>query len=314
MYSSCSCASCSNLWRRARTAARALLIESQDYLSKAELAAERDDQRQVELERLRNTVSSALEGTVDNVMNLPRVWTGLQQQLALGDDHDPRDFLLLTSISICRPIGQALQYRLNGSLYGTPDCDATSPHFSPPWTSSLEMLKVLSSQLQVLHLEGESVLATSFDVETDKVNLRQFVEDISALALTGYHDFVLRNPHDEETKKAYENAKELSTSLLRQYANDNGDDLTALNSCIAHCFFEGIVQICHDHQQSWKFRGPFSDRKPDERYDLRFMLSSTSPESLYEHLHQSRDYRTGLSFCGYVLRWYADRRLYPEGK
>jgi hypothetical protein len=72
--------------------------------------------------------------------------------------------------------------------------------------------------------------------------------------------------------------------------------------------FVGIVQICHDHRKSWMHRGPFSDKAPDETYDLRLMLQSSN-ESPYTYLHNSVDFSTGLDFCSFVLGWYASEGL-----
>jgi len=309
------------------TAARSLLIECQGYFSKAEASAAGDDNRQGELTQLRQLVTSALEGTSNNVLALPLSWAGLQQHLP-NDSSLPlgRDLLLLTSSSICQGIGAALRYRQNESspLYDIPNYDASSLsspssssyHNSPsPWTSSAEMLEVLFSQLRSIQQFGESILSYSLDYEMDKANLRRYVEDISASALSGHCDVVLHSDpnNNDDALKSYEDAKLLAVPLLRQYANsENDDDLIALQTSLAHSFFEGIVQICHDHRQSWRFQGPYSNEDADERYDLRTMIANTSSDSPYAHLHRSRDYRTGLSFCGYVLRWYADRGLHPE--
>jgi len=303
-------------------AARALLIESQSYFSNADsvAAATQDDTRRSELAQVRQMVTSALEGTSDDVTALPHSWARLQQQLPENTNGDEcsqleKDLFFLTSSSICHGIGQALRYRQNesGILYDIPSYDScsVSSHISP-WTSSPEMLEVFFTQLQAIQRVGEPILSASLDFDTDTMNMRQYVEDISASALSGHRDVVLRKPDDDEATKTYEETKLLSIPLLRRYANDDGDDLLALQSSLAHSFFEGIVQICHDHKQSWKFHTPYSDEASDERYDLRPMLSNTSSASPYAHLHQSRDYRTGLPFCAYVLRWYADRGLYPD--
>jgi len=302
------------------TAARALLVECQSYFSNAEAAAAavRDDARQGELAQARKLVMADLEGASDNVINLPRSWARLQQHFhesGGGEGCSPleKDLILLTSSSICRGIGQALRYRQNesGRLYDVPSHSSASLNsHGAPWTSSPEMLEVLFAQLRAIQCAGESILSAG--LEDAKVNLRRYVEDICASALSGHRDVFLRKPDDEEAIKSYEETKLLSIPLLRKYANDDGDDLLALQSSLAHSFFEGIVQICYDHIKSWKFRGPFSDKEADMRYDLRPMLSNTSSTSTYAHLHQSRDYRTGLPFCGYVLRWYADRGLFPD--
>mmetsp|Transcript_20644 Transcript_20644/g.43398 ORF Transcript_20644/g.43398 Transcript_20644/m.43398 type:complete len:1312 (+) Transcript_20644:68-4003(+) len=298
------------------TAARALLVECQSYFTSADAAARAalDDARQNELAEARQMVMASLEGLSNDAMTLPHSWGRLQQLLSENPTSDysqiEKDLVLLTSSSICHGIGQALRYRQNesDSLYDIPSYDTSSS----PWTSSQEMLEVLFLQLQTIQQTGESILSTSVVFETDSANLRQYVEDISASALSGYRDVVQRNPDDEEAMKAYEETKLISVPLLRQYANENGDDLGALQASLAHSFFEGIVQICHDHRKSWRFQGPFSDQEADERYDIRPMLSNTSSGSPYVHLHKTRDYRTGLPFCGYVLRWYADRGFYAE--
>lgn len=312
---------CTDHLLRDRTAARALLVECQSYFSTAAAAAAGDDVRLSELEKARQMVMNALEGTSDDVIALPHSWARLQQQLPddnYGHDHSPleMDLFLLTSSSICRGIGQALSYRQNesGLLYDIPSYDLSQNSHGMPWTSSPEMLDVLFRQLQAIQSLGESMLSASLDLESDKASLRQIVEDITALALSGHRDLFRHSPNHEEVMRSYEETKILSVPLLRQHANDDGDDLLALQASLAHSFFEGIVQICHDHKQSWQFQGPFSDREADERYDLRPMLTNTSAASPYAHLHQSRDFQNGLPFCGYVLRWHADRGLYPDGE
>jgi hypothetical protein len=55
------------------------------------------------------------------------------------------------------------------------------------------------------------------------------------------------------------------------------------------------------------YRGPFSDKRPDETYDLRLMLQH-SPNSVYD-LRDCIDFETKLNFRSYVLRWYADKGM-----
>ena len=299
-----------------RTAARDLLVECQGYFSLAETAAGGDDARRGEIAQARQMVTAALEGTSDNVMFLPERWARLQQ---LCDTNSPlyRDLLLLASRTLCYGLGQAIEYRLeeSGPLYDISNRDSSSSSSNnPPWTSSPEMLKVLYSQLQAIQQGGESILSKSLDYDTDKANMRQYVEDLSSSALAGHRDVFMREPNSEYAMKSYEDTKILAIPLLRQYANDDGDDLVALDASLEHSFFEGIVQICYDHRKSWRFQGPFSDKEPDDRYDLRPMMSNSSSDSPHAHLHESRDGRTGLPFCGYVLKWYADRGLYHEGE
>lgn len=266
---------------------------------------------------------SALEGASDDVTALPHRWAGLQQ-LAYSSGNSPllgNDILLLlTSASICEGIGQALRYRQNESspLYDIPSYDSlssTSTNYLP-WTSSTSMLDVLFAQLRSIQQWGESILSTSVDYETETANLRRYVEDLSASALSGHRDALSREEPDNDValKSSYEEAKYLAVSLLRKFANDQGDDLVALQTSLEHSHFEGIVQICHDHRQSWRFQGPFADHKADERYDLQRMIINSSSDSSYAPLHQTRDHQTGLSFCSYVLRWYADRGIFPEGE
>ena len=276
------------------TASRALLIECQSHFSNAEAAAAgRGGSGRSELAQARQMVMSAVEGASNDVIALPRRWAALQQ---LPND----DFLLLVSSSICEGMGQALGYRQNesSSLYDIPSYDPSAAPPSP-WTSSTETLQVLFAQLQAIEQSGVD----------ENANVRQYVEDLAAAALSGHRDIVQREPDNDMMLKSYDDTKRLAVPLLRRY----GDDL-ALQTSLDAAFFEGIVQICHDHRSSWRFHGPFSDHEPDERYDLRLMMSNTSADAPYAHLHESRDYRSGgLSFCSYVLRWYADHGLYHEG-
>lgn len=296
------------------TAARSLLIDCQGYFSNAAASAG-DDNRRSELVQVRQVVNSALVGASDNVLNLPEIWMKLAAGLPVDNDLSPleKDTFLLTSSSICHGIGQALRYRQDESatLYDLPSYDSTVTSHIAPWSSSLEVLQVLFALLQAVQHAGETILSATVNFEADKANLRRFVEDISASALNGYRDIALREPDNDEAVSMYHKTKALAVPLLRIYANDGGDDIAALQASLVHSYFEGVVQICHDHRKSWRFQG--SDEQPDERYDLRAMLSS-SAASPHAHLHQSRDYETGLPFCGYVLRWYADRGFYPEGE
>ena len=54
-------------------------------------------------------------------------------------------------------------------------------------------------------------------------------------------------------------------------------------------------------------RGQFSDKQPDETYDLRIMLQY-SPDSMH-NLKDCVDFGTKLNFRSYVLRWYADKGM-----
>lgn len=302
------------------TAARTLLIECQDYFTKVEAAIVRgDSSSRNELAQLRQMVMSALDGASNDVMNLPKRWANLQQLISSSGNTTPlKDVLLLmTSSSLCQGINDALTYRHNESipLYDIPSFVSSSSSSScSPWTSSTEMLSVVHAQLQFIHQMGEYILTTSKDYDTDKANLQWHVGDLSAAVLSGYRDVVSCEPDNDGALRTYEATKSLTFHLLRQYVNDEGGDIVALNTSLDHSFFEGIVQICHGHRQSWMYQGPFSDEEPDDRYDLRTMIASSSSDSPYARLHQSRDYGTGLSFCNYVLRWYTDRGHYSEGE
>lgn len=129
-------------------------------------------------------------------------------------------------------------------------------------------------------------------------------------------------------------AKKLCIPLLRRFANDDGNDLVALEASLKHKHFEGeasqvvrklfpsmhyitlknlhavligIVQICYDHRRKWIHRGLFSDKQPDETYDLRLMLQH-SPDSIH-NLSDSVDFQSKLNFCSFVLRWFADKGM-----
>ena len=281
------------------TASRALLIECQNYFAKAESAGNVSSEQ---LAHARQMVMSALEGASNDITGLPHRWAALQQ---LQSDN----LLLLTSSAICQGIGQALGYRQDesNSLYDIPSHN--EDNIALPWTSSQETLGVLITQLRAIEQLGESILATSINYDDDVANIQSYVEDMSASVLCGYRDIVSTNPDKDALLVLYDDAKRLVVPLLRRYANDDGDDLVALQASLDHSFFEGIVQICHDHRSSWAFQGPFSDEQADETYDLRPMMSSNESQA---HLHESRDYKTGLAFCSYVLQWFVDRGFYPE--
>lgn len=55
------------------------------------------------------------------------------------------------------------------------------------------------------------------------------------------------------------------------------------------------------------YRGPFSDKQPDETYDLRLMLQYL-PESTH-NLENSVDFATKMNFRSFVLRWYAEKGM-----
>ena len=303
------------------TTTRTLLIECQSFFTKADATATAagGDGRE-EVSRMRRLVMSTLDGVSDDVSALPRRWAGLQH-LATSSTPLRKDIhLLLTSTLICQGIGQALRYRYNESipLYDIPSHDS-SPSSSSclPWTSSSTVLDVLVAQLRLIQQLGETILSTTMDYDVETANLRRYVEDLSASTLSGYRDALQRTESDSSTdteglKSSYEEAKSLSVSLLRMFANDEGDDSVALQASLEHSYFEGIVQICYDHRQSWMYQGPFSDKTADERYDLRSFMINTLPDSPYAHLHQSCDYQTGLSFCCFVLSWYANQGLFPD--
>jgi hypothetical protein len=307
------------------TTTRTLLIECQSFFTKAEAtaAANRGDGRE-EVARMRRLVMSTLDGASDDVTALPRRWAGVQQ-LATSSSTPLREdiHLLLTSTLICQGIGQALHYRYNESipLYDIPSHDSLpSPSSCSPWTSSSTVLEVLVAQLRLIQQLGETILATTMDYDVEKANLRRYVEDLSASTLSGYRDALQHTESDSSTdteglKASYEEAKSLSVSLLRIFANDEGDDSVALQTSLEHSYFEGIVQICYDHRQSWMYQGPFANKTAYERYDrydLRSFMINTLPDSPYVHLHQSCDYQTGLSFCSFVLSWYANQGLFPD--
>lgn len=304
------------------TTTRTLLIECQSFFTKADAAATSSgggDERK-EMARMRRLVMSALDGASDDVTALPRRWAGLQQ-LATSSTPLWNDIhLLLLSTSICQGIGQALHYRYNESmpLYDIPSHDSSpSPSSCSPWTSSSTVLDVLVVQLRSIQQLGEFILSTTMDYDMEKANLRRYVEDLSASILSGYRDALQRTESGiitdtEGLKSAYEEAKSLSVSLLRICANDEGDDLVALQTSLEHSYFEGIVQICYYHRQSWMYQGPFADKTADERYDLRSFMINTLQDSPYAHLHQSCDYQTGQSFCSFVLSWYANLDLFPD--
>ena len=83
-----------------------------------------------------------------------------------------------------------------------------------PQTSSPEVLEVLLAQIWAIQRTGGSILSSSVDFEADRASLRLHVEDISASALSGHLDVVLRRTDDEEAVKSYEETKSLSVPLL----------------------------------------------------------------------------------------------------
>ena len=293
------------------TATRAMLTECQEYFTQMEATiASGDNDRQGELAHMRQMVITALDGASNDVMHLPKRWNNLQQLMSMIPLKDV--LLLMISSSLCEGINQTLTYRHDesSSLYDIPSFVSSSS--CSPWTSSGEMLDILLVQLKFIQQMGEYILSTSNDYDAVNANLRQHVADLSAAALSGYRDIVSCEPNNEEALRTYEEAKLLTIHLLRQYVNDEGDDMVALKTSVEHSFFEGIVQICHDHRKCWMYQGPFADEDPDDRYDLRTMIACSASD--YARLHQSRDYGTGLSFCNYVLRWYTDRGHFSEGE
>eukprot|EP00970_Alexandrium_tamarense_P003002 scaffold430_cov187-Alexandrium_tamarense.AAC.11 len=279
-------------------ATRATLSDCQGYFSSADGTA-MDDERRGEIAQVRQMITNTFDGIAENVLDLPRRWAALQQ-LPINNS---TDLLMISSMAVCNGIGRALGYRQDesGILYDIPSFDASIDSTVAPWTSSAEVLTVIQTQLQNIQQSGSG----------DETLLRPYVEDLSASLLGGYRDIVLREAGDGNALQAYEEAKLLAIPLLRRFAHDGGADIVALRASLAHACFEAICNICNEHRATWLFQGPFSDLEPDETYDIRAMMS-TSSDSPYANLHQSRDYQTGLGFCDYVFRWYADRGSHPE--
>eukprot|EP00804_Cyclotella_cryptica_P014678 CCRYP_012690-RA/>CCRYP_012690-RA protein AED:0.02 eAED:0.02 QI:155/1/1/1/1/1/5/288/1249 len=286
-------------------ATQASFTECDAFLTKLDTAAV-DDAKRMEVSKIRHVATNILKGGSENVRDLPSRWATLQQSSM--NDHDA-DLIWITSLVVCNGIGRALRYRQDESaLYDVPVYDVSAESSSAPWTSSLDVLNVLRVQLETIDQCGKSLLDNSLGLDADTDALRRLVEDMSAALLGGHRDIVLRDPSNENARQWYEKAKQLSIPLLRLFANSDGDDLVALSTSLTHEHFEGIVQICHDHRKSWMHQGPFSDKQPDETYDLRLMLNA-SCENTYAHLHKSVDFTTGLDFCCYVLHWYANQGL-----
>ncbi|KAL7522786.1 hypothetical protein ACHAWX_007515 [Stephanocyclus meneghinianus] len=280
-------------------------LECDAFFSKLDASAS-DDIKRAEIARIRHIATSILKGLSENVLDLPSRWSSLKES-SMNDNSS--DLIWITSVVLCNGIGKALRYRQDEStLYDVPVYDITTELSSIPWTSSLDVLCVLQSHLQIVYQCGESLLANSSGSDVDTVALGRLVEDMCAALLGGHRDVVSRDPGNDNARQLYEKAKQSSIPLLRRFANNDGDDLVALTTSLNHEHFEGIVQICHDHRKSWMHRGPFSDKQPDETYDLRLMLR-TSSENAYAHLHGSVDFATGLDFCRYVLRWYSIQGL-----
>ena len=98
-------------------------------------------------------------------------------------------------------------------------------------------------------------------------------------------------------------------------SNDPYQDI-AFELSLDHGYFEGVVRICHEYNVSRSdFDNDASDDENMSKYDLKAMLSTSTAADVDEAnphagLYISSDFKTGLSFPKFVLKWYTDRKLF----
>lgn len=164
-----------------------------------------DSARRDEVSKIRHELNRAFDGVADNVTDLPSRWASLQQTC-------DNDLFFITSVMICNGIGMALQCRQNSaSLYDIPTFDVSAEFSTAPWTSSLDVLRVLQTQLEDIDRFESSMVNTSFSAEELFAFFREVVEDISSALLGGHRDIVLRSD-DVNAWKMYE--REFVTTLI----------------------------------------------------------------------------------------------------
>jgi hypothetical protein len=174
-----------------------------------------------------------------------------------------------------------------------------------PLSSTDEFMCLLERQLALI----ETIANQDEDNILFQSDFHLLIQTFCYLLLDGFRDIYYKT-RDESR---YDAAKRLSISLVRKYCQErNSEHIADLGFYLSlrHCYFEGIVEICHAH---FEFGKQIEGTYDISHYIRSVMVASsgeTKKDDIYCALASANDYRTGLSFPQFVLKWYADKALF----
>ena len=173
-----------------------------------------------------------------------------------------------------------------------------------PWTSRNSVLSLLEINMTALQRLCEDPLQFKVMMQIPH-EFKALVSQSACSLLNGHRD---RTPSKRDDGK-YDKAKRLAIPLLQKVRSDEiGDDSDnlAFKLSLEYGYFDGVVQLCHDHHVRRAAKS--------QTYDLGTMLlpdleSRVKESNAYISLYIQPDYKTGLPFQKFVFRWYTDRSI-----
>jgi hypothetical protein len=173
-----------------------------------------------------------------------------------------------------------------------------------PWTSEDEYMSLLEGQLTLVETisKDDKEVFLTHDIES-------LIETFSCHLLDGFRD----RHYMSRDECRYDAAKRLCVSLVLKYCPNymiENEVNLAFYLSLRHCYFDGIIEGCLDHDQP--------NIELSDLYDLSNYLRSVTvisvneetDDDVYHALATAKDYRTGLSFPQYLFKWFSDRGLF----
>jgi len=255
-------------------------------------------------------VNQILLGCEDNLADFHDRLNSLQLLLYDDGSSKAQPSKVLTSyvfILIGRFAEESIKYRANNSDHQY-DMMINPGHLG--WD---EGVITLGSTDEFLCLyERQLALIESIASEAQKTSLlngfHSLIETFSCILLEGFRDI----NYKMRDESRYDAAKRLGIPLVSKYCQENGNvanvDL-GFHMSLRHCYFDGIIEGCHDHRESGRGKNAGYDITHYVKSVMAAYSSEANEHDIFSALASARDYRTGLCFPQFVLKWYTDQGL-----
>jgi len=242
----------------------------------------------------------SLKGIEQKVTLFPASLLSLQKKVIPGTmngEASSSTWLLFILLKIhCESFQNAIMHRNEQSekLYDISHSEDTSVYHengASPWTSSEDALFNVEYTLQSLQIAAAENKNATEILQQMKEVLGEPVEQLVSNMLEGHKDI----SSSKRNEAKYDNAKNLAYVLLTAFCSAE----VAFELSLAHAYFLGVVELCHEHSKHSKY---------DANFDLVPLIDDS--HSAGKAFSENIDLESGLSFQKYVFRWHADKGLF----
>eukprot|EP00979_Chaetoceros_neogracilis_P002561 scaffold435_cov275-Chaetoceros_neogracile.AAC.13 len=243
----------------------------------------------------------ALKGIEQEVTQFPANFLSLQKRVIPGTMNgqpSSSTWLLFIMLKIHhQSIQNAVMHRNEQSekLYDISHSEGSTVYYEngvSPWTSSNEALCNVEYTLQSLQIAAAENRNAAEILQQMNELLSEIVEHLVSNMLEGHKDV----PASKRDEVKYNNAKNLAYVLLTAFCSAE----TAFELSLAHAYFLGVVELCHENSKHGKYH---------PRFDL-ISLIKDNDNAGGGCLSNDTDLETGLSFQKFVFCWHSDKGLF----